>query len=308
MNDSDDRKTEEDAAAKREIAARIAEEREAVEKDFARFEVGTELLSDFKPPNHWDAIAMDGIQPSQLPYQIALRLNWFRKRGRKIEDSSEAAFFTALREHVDQWLDSGREGKTDRPETRSIFWCSSPKYRESLFSLLNRFAQEASVTTVGEDGVSVRLRVPLRKRGSMAAQLRDSAKLVFINLLKSPNRYKLFRCDHCGLYDLRQREPREETLHGTFCDTCKKTSTPSAERTEASRNDRLLILAELAAKWWPKWSSKENPSRSKWIAKKMTDSGLPNWQPSITGNWVTRHVKEIEAALEADRRKHAGED
>ncbi len=305
MGDHDNCEIEKQAAADREIADRIAAERDAVEKDFARFEVGTELLGDFKPPKRWAALSTGDIEPSNLPYVIAVRLNWFKKRALKIGDSSEAAFFTALREYVDQWLDSGREEKTDRPETRSVFWSSSPKYPESLFSLLNRFAQEASVTTVGEDGVSVRLRVPVRQQGCMAAQLRDSAKLTFLDFLKSPNRYKLFRCDHCGLYDVRQREPREEILRGTFCDVCKKTSAPGAGRTGASRNDRLMILVELAAKWWPNWSPRKNPSRSKWIAKMMTDDGLPNWQECIKSNWVTRHAEEIEA--EAERRKYAGE-
>lgn len=248
---------------------------------------------------HWAALAITGVSASEWPSKVAERLNWYQKRGtRTIGQGAEAAFFATLQQLVDLWIDSGRDKLMEEPNKRGIVW-RSPLSRE-----VYDFVRSNSVPVIEPNGdFGHKLSVPLRQKGSLTAQSRDNAIFVFLQLLGSPHRTRLFRCDGCRFYIVRSRTPREKILRGTFCVNCKNMPKASGIRMKATEDKRTPILVGFAADLWPKWNPKKHRlPRSKWVADMMQDS-LPEWRPSLSGNWVTRHAKEIEA--EVERRRHA---
>lgn len=269
---------------------------------------GVEILADWVPPKKWSALAVGEIAPDERASEVAVRLNWFQKRGfRKVGSSNPAVFFATLGALVDQWLASGRQGLEERPYERIVTWFSAPTYPEPIFKTVSEFLKRNPPREiVGTDGrIGLRLGVSLYKKGFLDHEFRDRAILFFMQFLESPLPNKLFRCDRCRLYIVRRDAPRQLIQRGTYCAECKKSSEASVIRMNASRSGHLNKLIELAADWWPKWNSKKRFARSKWIAE-MMEPKLPDWRKDDppTGNWVTRHSKEIEAEVNR-RNAHA---
>lgn len=248
---------------------------------------------------HAPYLTVVSVDSAKWPREIAKRLNWFQGRGaRKIGQDAEARFFTSLRELVDQWLDSSRDGLHARPYDRTIIW-SFPLSKE-----VYQFATSNSTTVIDSTGqISQKLSVPLRQKASLGNQLHEQAIFAFLQLMNSPRRSRLFRCDGCRRYFVQRRDPRKEILRGIFCKKCKKTGRPGKVRMDATNDNRTKELVRLAADYWPRWDPKKHRfTRSKWVAANMQDS-LPEWRTSLSGNWVTRHAEEIEA--EVERRRYA---
>jgi hypothetical protein len=224
--------------------------------------------------------------------------------GNADKDASPAAaeiFHYALRRHVDAWIDSGKSDGVECPYQRVIPHNVLLEYTERNPVVWDIFAPDREL----------RLLVAPRntEQSDQKQAAYDAAVALFIQLLDSPGRARLARCDDCGTYFLRKRMPKRDTpiKRGSFCPEHKGEG--AAQRTNATRDRRIKQLIELAAKYWPK-CKQEGRERSEWVAEKMRLAlrQNPNAElfqfSSIQGKWATQHQDEIEA--EVKRRNIAG--
>lgn len=131
----------------------------------------------------------------------------------------------------------------------------------------------------------------------------DAAMALFLQILDSPARTRLFRCDGCRAYFMRARAPKKDTpiYHGSWCVKCKGKG--GAVRTSNSRDRRTAKMIEWAADGWAQWKQGSGRSkRTEWVAQKVNER-LGRSRDPIAANWVTRHKGEIET--EVERRNHA---
>jgi len=147
--------------------------------------------------------------------------------------------------------------------------------------------------------------MPQHEGKSLADAVIDGARAMFLQLLDSPACRRLFRCNGCGMYFLRERMPKKDTpiKRGSWCARCKREGRDRIRRTEDGRNERTRQMVRLAADAWPLWrQDRRHGERAEWIARKVNKRLQASWNP-IAKNWVTGHKDEIEAELE--RRRHA---
>ena len=131
----------------------------------------------------------------------------------------------------------------------------------------------------------------------------DAAAALFLQLLDSPERTRLFRCDGCQKYFMRTRTPRTNTpiFRGSYCAECKGKG--AARRTTASRTNRTEEMIGWAADVWEQWrQDRRHGEREDWVARKI-NARLPASRNPIARNWVTRYRTRIE--VEVERRNHA---
>jgi hypothetical protein len=216
-------------------------------------------------------------------------------------------FDNTLRSLVDQWIQSGRDSGVDEPYKRDICWYS-PRYPEPIFRTLTVFWERNPPTViVGRDGRSaVKRKPPSLNPRYLSREAHKTAIHCFQQLLDSPARYLLSRCDGCGTYFVRRRAPRKDMpiKRGTFCKNCKGLG--GARRTVATREQRKKEVIGWAADYWPKWAQTRLHARqSEWIAQQVNrELAKHRWiHDPVTGKWVTQNKKSIEA--EVERRNHA---
>jgi hypothetical protein len=261
-------------------------------------------------------IGSPSVNEKMVPARVADLLNeklkefWCGLRLLQVEerDSAIAEFKSTLRGLVDQWIDSGKTNQTvagDTPAQRSITW-RSPLYPKALFETLVKFWDRNSPRVIVELNGSWTLQVGPKPQSAASQDslhmAREFAIFEFARLLDSTSPERLYRCDGCGKYFVRERTPRKETpiYHGSFCEKC--TDKGGARRTVDSRNRRTREMIGWAADAWAKWApSRRYGTQSEWVAKQVTVK-LPRGK-SIKINWVTHHQPEIEA--EVERREHA---
>lgn len=232
---------------------------------------------------------------------------------------------TFLRGWVDAWINSAKTEDGEQPRKRSY----SPEFLQEYIvrnpPLLRPGAEGPCLVLVPsvwdkQKRLPASVRIEWEKARSQwpdtespSAQFMqritpfvwDAAIALFLQLLDSPSKTRLFRCDGCGTYFFLQRLPRKDTpiKRGSWCANCKRDGRDRARRTNESRNQRTEKLIELAAYEWPRWKQDwRHGERSEWVAKQVNKK-LPAIANHIAKNWVTRHQKEIEA--EVERRKHA---
>jgi len=126
----------------------------------------------------------------------------------------------------------------------------------------------------------------------------DAAIALLLQLLDSPARTQLFRCDGCRAYFMRTRAPKKDTpiYHGSWCVRCKDKG--GATRTKNSRERRMAEMLCWAVDAWVEWKQdRKHGEREEWVMRKV-NAKLGRSRPPIAVNWVTRHKKEIEAEIE----------
>lgn len=241
-------------------------------------------------PSMWLLPALNG----RLPRLILNGIVTGDENGIADEDAQSAAysFRRVLREEmVDKWIDSGRTGEAENPWERV-----APPLPLAFVE------RNPPVLSMDAEGPYLIL-MPWSKGKSLRDAVIDGAMAMFVQLLDSPACRRLFRCDGCGTYFLRKRLPKKGTLiyRGSWCQNCKGKG--SARRTDKSRNNRTEQMVKWAADAWVQWKpDRRHGERAEWIARKVNGRLRGSWS-HVAKNWVTRHVKEIEA--EAERRKHA---
>jgi hypothetical protein len=219
-------------------------------------------------------------------------------------------FDSTLRRLTDQWIDSGKDwqdGTVDEPHRRNILWHST-RFPEPIFRTLTTFwdrnRPQVIVQINGRSTVKPEPKPSLNTK-DLSLGAREHAIYHFQQLLDSPIRERLSRCDACRAYFVRARAPKKDTpiFRGTFCSNPNCKGKGSVKRMNATRETRTKQRVELAAKLWSEWTQRKRQlERSKWVAREMNNTLFLGGE-GITGKWVTQHQKEIEAEIE--RRSHA---
>jgi hypothetical protein len=235
------------------------------------------------------------------------------------------AFTLSLRMMVDAWINSAKTEEGEQPWKRT-FWPLFLQDHVERNPPLLQIAEEGPCLVMFPHVWDKRKRLPLLVKEpleSMLTQLEDmkspsrqfvreimpfafdAAIAMFLQLLDSSERTRMFRCDGCRAYFFRARAPKKDTpiYHGSYCANCKGKGKDRARRTMESRTQRTQEKIGWAADAWAQWKPQRRfGERSDWIVKKV-NARLPTDQNPIKVNWLTRHRAEIEAELE--RRKHA---
>jgi hypothetical protein len=222
-----------------------------------------------------------------------------------------------LRILVDAWLESGKRKGQEYP------WERQP-WREPLEDYISR---NPPLLMFSKDDLGL-LIAPIEHRGpkrpsrftddfeeailsmlpdkqSLDAETRkvlhsgaDSATALYLQLVDSITRVRLFHCDGCGVYFMRTRNPKRDKPieRGTFCANCKGKG--GARRTVESRKLRTQKKIGWAADAWEKWKpNRRHGNRSLWVVMQVNTKLPPN-ENAIKTNWVTRHQTEIKAEVE----------
>jgi hypothetical protein len=230
------------------------------------------------------------------------------------------AFKESLRVLVNAWIESGRTEGIEQPWERVV----PPELRDCLKDYVWRnppllqFTAEGPALSIYPHTWDSHKELPLLLLKSVTADLQDTpltlkimafvadaAIAVFLQMLDSPGRTRLFRCDECRTYFLRQRMPKKDTPieRGSYCENCKREGKDRIRRTEDSRGKRTGQMIEWAADAWLQWKrDRRHGERAEWVAREV-NAKLGKTRDPIKTNWVTRHKAEIEA--EVERRDHA---
>jgi hypothetical protein len=221
------------------------------------------------------------------------------------KDASPAAFaifHQALQLVVNKWIDSGKRDGKERPYRRVPPRDVLLEYTERNPAVWDIFAPD------GELRLQV-VPVSFFEKSDQKRAAYDAAVALFIQLLDSPKRARLFRCDGCRTYFLRQRMPKKDTPieRGSYCENCKREGKDRIRRTEDSRGERTKQMIRWAADAWVQWKPKRqhgDEERAKWVTWKVNQQMITEgWDPLQKTNWVTRHTNKIQE--EVDRRKQA---
>lgn len=238
--------------------------------------------------NGWGKVYLVCLNGGPLTLPRMLLRQWII--GTEPGDDAIKAFRDTLRMLVDQWIDSGKSGGTERPWGRSApveplnaLVTRHPMFLEYRHPIAKpndlRFSMFPLILQLGEDLI-------------MAAQ--DVAGYLFIELLRSPESSRLSRCDSCGKYFVRARKPKLYTVinRGSFCQ--KHLGQGGYARVKASRDNRKNLLIELAVEYWPQWKpTHRHGNRSLWIANRVNQR-LPRGVDAISGKWITQNQSAIE--------------
>jgi hypothetical protein len=203
--------------------------------------------------------------------------------------SASEVFLSELRKLVDEWLDSGRDGQgIEEPQKRSLE--NAPNAYEAMNGWLLNKKFSGLATTSGD--ITFLLGTEVRNDGedTPIADAYDQACLIFVRLMESPVKYKLFKCSDisCGYYVL--EKPRKRYKRETYC--AEHRYRVSARRgTQESRNREkgaVFGTALDAMRAWRKLSEREKAKKHKTEKEYIGDE--INLRHSKGGNWVTRNM------------------
>jgi len=230
-----------------------------------------------------------------LPQSVVALLISGEPDGMANHDVAFAAYALrrALCEMVDEWIDTGKSDKEEQPWKRRL---SSPL----PYGYIERNHPALLFDT---EGPYLALMPRWETGKTLNVAITDAAIAMFLQLLDSPGRVRLFRCNGCGSYFLRQRMPKKDTpiYHGSWCGNCKGKG--GAQRIKDTRYRRTEEMIGWGADAWVRWrQDRRHGARKEWVARYI-NKRLPVDRDQIAKNWVARHMKEIE--LEVERRKHA---
>jgi hypothetical protein len=267
------------------------------------------MQPDYKNPEHYKNL-MGNV--SGIPYPMP----GTRPAPKGVRDAAFETFQRTLRELTDQWIDSGRlqlKEIGEQPMERSIL-APVPDYPVPLETILRSFFSQHPLRVlpdkdrlVGYFGIlraGTWEQLEKKSRDELLQRARDYATEQFVLLLDSPSRHRLFRCDICGTYFVRERMPKRDMAitRGTFCDGCKQAG--NILRMEGSRSNkagrRLKLAADALIKWKP---GNRCGEKKEWIRQRVNEGLEKENLDPIQINWVTRHLAEIEAEVEG--RGHA---
>jgi hypothetical protein len=247
------------------------------------------------------------IDPKYLLFSLNGKRDFGAELGPNALGSREGAtelFLSELRALVDEWLDSGRStlpgegGKIEEPPKRNLE--NAPRAYEAMNGWLisERFSGLAS--TSGEITFTFGFK-EMRPDGPIEDAAYKEACRIFVLLMQSPERYKLFKCADisCGYYLL--DKPRKQYKRETHCAEHRhRVSALRGTRESRNReNEALFKTAVAAMKAWRKLSEREKAKKHKTEKEYIADE--INLRHSKGGNWVTRNlgrlIREIDKEL-----------
>jgi hypothetical protein len=238
---------------------------------------------------------------------------------KEMVQTSSALFRLMLRIFVDAWIESGKKEGTEHawerttwPELLQDYVMRNPPLLQftgkgpALVLLPHSWDKQKELSPFLKAALATQPDVQFQDfPRKIALPAYDAAMAFFLELLDSPARVKLARCDGCGVYFCRERMPKKDMpiKRGSWCVSCKREGKDRIRRTENSRGARTDKMVELAADAWLQWKQdRRHGERTEWVARKVNKRLQASWTP-IKKNWVTGHKDEIEA--EVERRSHA---
>jgi hypothetical protein len=207
--------------------------------------------------------------------------------------AAEKLLMETLLGYVDDWLASGktsdgRGGYFEEPRKRRLSlaaqeavtrYLADPERRPQFLVLEgNRigavFAEEKPQRVGADDPM---------------AEAKKEADRLLVHFLESDARWKIARCSYCKKLFYPKRI-QELYKRGAECEACRSKASMAAGHQEWT--EKILPLAASA---WPRWRPAYGP-QPLWVARQVNSKLSPD-EKRITGNWVTRHTKEIENLL-----------
>lgn len=254
---------------------------------------------------------------------IPVPMRGFSSAPQETREQVVVEFLRTLRGLVDQWIASGKQAEGEEEPWGRNIEASTPAHPRPITDVLVEYREKNPPRVlIGGDGRFDIAMEPLRisawpspppKLEDTLERARDFAIFIFVQLLDSPSRERLFRCDRCGKYFVHGRAPRRYIKQGTYClrKTCKRSA--AKKRMESTRNKRTDEMVTFSSEVWPRWKPDFGP-RSKWVADRVISrtrdiavklgKKSENPYPRITGRWVTTHQAEIEKKVK-EGGKHA---
>jgi hypothetical protein len=128
-----------------------------------------------------------------------------------------------------------------------------------------------------------------RENKNHAEYLDVLAGSLFMEFYQSEWRFRLMRCQRCGVFVIPNRKPRKRYEYGWHCEKCRSAGTATAFMLRATKQHRerwLSLAAEASLRWRP-----EKGERSVWIAKEVNKKLGNDYR--ITRNSITRSAALI---------------
>jgi hypothetical protein len=223
---------------------------------------------------------------------------WFDLKHPEILDHAVTVMIETMRRAADLWIDSGKDPahpNIDSPAQRNV--------EATLFRWINSvlFMRLPGTVQMYRDGTQrIQRNWPhfterkLNQRGligSLEDYGQEFALHYFAQLLNSPDRYRIARCDHCKRYFSYERARFRPVRHGVFCSSCKDKA--SVKRTKSSRENRL----DTAAKAWLEWDAGTQIEQRLWVADRVSEAHAT----TLGRRWVSQNLPKIQERVEARR-------
>ncbi|HZY60887.1 MAG TPA: hypothetical protein VFE38_00065 [Edaphobacter sp.] len=215
------------------------------------------------------------------------------------KEKAYTIFRESLRALIDEWIDTGREGTPGEviecPWDRKLTFEAKKKVFEVRGAVKVNVLDDGSIELCVDERPPIYF--PLLQRAERYATS------WFSRLLDNEARYKLFRCDNCMRYFVRNSAPRKGQYikRGAFCEQCKNIG--GAKRNEVRRRGIQGMRIDAAVEWWTKYPKTREPFEQ-WVIEKINRAlKKKGINEPVKRNWLTRNRAQIEAEME--RRKHA---
>lgn len=212
-----------------------------------------------------------------------------------------------LREHVDSWIDTGRQPNgSEVPRERNLNRAGNGL--QAVWSYLAEARVMLSPATV-PDGFSLEVDITARSaysgkvRGFFESQVVE-AKRLFVGIMASEWKDRLCKCRYrlCGRYFIHSK-PRASYRHGTFCNVRHAKSASAESSTRARRIsgakwliDKAAIILRKKKNIGPEWQKDAGLKRD--VAFQLCSVIAANryihYRNEVGLNWVTLHQVAIE--------------
>jgi hypothetical protein len=195
--------------------------------------------------------------------------------------------------YVDEWLESGRTpdgdgGYFEEPKNRRL----SPSAQAAVGSYLTQNPPRFLVLEGNRIGAVVAEEKPQRTGpDNPITEAEKEADRLLVHFMESDARWNIARCSYCKKLFYPKRI-QELYKRGAECPGCRSKGSMAG-----GRRDWTKKVLKHAAEAWPRWKPTYGP-RPLWVARRVNSKLSPD-EDRITGNWVTRHTKEIEGRAQA---------
>jgi hypothetical protein len=208
--------------------------------------------------------------------------------------NAAAAFKTRLRELVDEWIKSGSNGDIDEPKKRTLRPGHGAFMAQVEWVQWNQPLPRVAPT--GE--VYFDLNHPINRRAHQdhddpIGDMKREAVGAFVNLMASPLKYQLAKCDQCSNYYFRKKLRSFYKRGKYFCPGCRSAASATI-RTKKKRTEEHAQIVQAAIQALKRWPVLSASTQAKYKTENSyIASNLKKF--SKTAKWVTRNIDEIRA-------------
>ncbi len=238
-----------------------------------------------RPIEHW------GKEPADFPAEILANYmvyrhatqfmfdHVFRQTLIRRQSAAWPAVAVLLREHIDQWIQSGYDA-----EDRETPWARH--LSGALLKKLKSFHAQNPLQVRVQEWGEVLCAIPAEPSASGDFAAHEAMRLMF-TLLDSEFKYTIAKClkRGCGTY-FKRSKLQECFKRGAYCAKHSKGAGTDIQR----KKDKAALL-RLAAKFWSQWTPDAHPNQALWVAAKIKE--VRRSLPRVTQKWVSRNAVEI---------------